>query len=243
MVIKPRHALFSWKGWRGLCFCVLPPAQNVFPSSRRGGACPSRRFLERPRPAHPRSRTLCHGWSEPGAAVKWHRPKFCTAPGPSGPEGMKSGTVFCAPELLRKGVGVSPVNGGPGEERLWAGTPIGAHPRRRFGSFFAAEKGTRPAGRNPQRRMKPIRKPAGGSETPLQRLRRTTAGGDRGRGKPIPYGLEGQASLSGGRANHSRTGWWAGLSTPGRRREGGEKAKQPETCIHRAGPWLFCSAM
>ena len=41
MVIKPRHALFSWKGWRGLCFCVLPPAQNVFPSSRRGGACPS----------------------------------------------------------------------------------------------------------------------------------------------------------------------------------------------------------
>ena len=46
MVIKPRHALFSWKGWRGLCFCVLPPAQNVFPSSRRGGACPSRWFPE-----------------------------------------------------------------------------------------------------------------------------------------------------------------------------------------------------
>ena len=32
--------------------------------------------------------TLCHGWSEPGAAVKWHRPKFCTPSGPSGPEGI-----------------------------------------------------------------------------------------------------------------------------------------------------------
>ena len=30
--------------------------------------------------------TLCHGWSEPGAAVKWHRPKFCTPSGPSGPD-------------------------------------------------------------------------------------------------------------------------------------------------------------
>ena len=26
------------------------------------------------------------GWSEPGAAVKWHRPKFCTPSGPSGPD-------------------------------------------------------------------------------------------------------------------------------------------------------------
>ena len=160
---------------------------------------------------------------------------------------FRPGTVFCAPELLRKGVGVSPVNGGPGGTN-WSRRELVSDgdvslPRRSFGFFPIAGKETRPAGRNPQRRMKPIRKPAGGSETPLQRLRRTTAGGDRGRGKPIPYGLEGQASLSGGRANHSRTGWWAGLSTPGRRREGGEKAKQPETCIHRAGPWLFCSAM
>ena len=123
------------------------PRRGTFPlPSRRGGACPSRRFLERPRPAHPRSRTLCHGWSEPGAAVKWHRPKFCTAPGPSGPEGMKSGTVFCALELLRKGVGVSPVNGGPGEERLWAGTPIGARLRRRFASFADAAKEVAPQG-------------------------------------------------------------------------------------------------
>ena len=121
----------------------------------------------------PPTRTLCHGWSEPGAEVKPYQPKFCTAPGPSGPEGMKSGTVFCALELLRKGVGVSPVNGGPGEERLWAGTPIGAHPRRRFGSFFAEEKGTRPAGRNPPHGRKPFRNLAGGHMGPP--LRRPTA--------------------------------------------------------------------
>ena len=34
--------------------------------------------------------TLCHGWSEPGAAVKPYRIKFYTAPGPSGPEGIKT---------------------------------------------------------------------------------------------------------------------------------------------------------
>ena len=62
----------------------------------------------------PPTRTLCHGWSEPGAEVKPYQPKFCTAPGPSSPEGMKSGTVFCAPELLRKNIGITPVNGGPG---------------------------------------------------------------------------------------------------------------------------------
>ena len=76
---------------------------------------------------HP-SRTLCHGWSEPGAAVKWHRPKFCTASGPSGPEGIIPGTVFCAPEILHEGIGVSPVNGGPGENEL---EPEGTCSRRR----------------------------------------------------------------------------------------------------------------
>ena len=126
----------------GLRFCALTGegaailCRRVFPHpSRRGGACPSRhsvaggpsfhtvgvghwpaRFLfsGQFRSTHPRPCTLCHGWSEPGAEVKPYQPKFCTAPGPSGPEGMKSGTVFCALELLRKGVGVSPVNGGSG---------------------------------------------------------------------------------------------------------------------------------
>ena len=147
------------------------PRRGTFPlPSRRGGACPSRRFLERPRPAHPRSRTLCHGWSEPGAAVKWHRPKFCTAPGPSGPGEIIPGTIFCAPEILRKGIGVSPVNGGLGENEL---EPEGTCFRRRCESppailWFLSHRWERnsPKGRNPPRGMKPVPKPAGGSGDP-----------------------------------------------------------------------------
>jgi hypothetical protein len=100
--------------------------------------------------------TLCHGWSEPGAAVKWCRPKFCADQGPVARKESTPGTVFCAPEILRKGIGVSPVTGGPGVVRLWAGSPIGAHPRRSFGFFPIAGKETRPAGRNPHRGMKPF---------------------------------------------------------------------------------------
>ena len=139
---------FFPKGRRGVLFCA--PIWNITRKRRRGGPLwpPVPAPWERPRPAHPRSRTLCHGWSEPGAAVKLYQPKFCAAPGPSGPERIIPGTVFCAPEILHEGIGVSPVNGGPGVARLWAGTPIGAHPRRRFASFAAAGKGTRPAGRN-----------------------------------------------------------------------------------------------
>ena len=97
---------------------------------RRGGPLwpPVPAPWERPRPAHPRSRTLCHGWSKRGAAVKWHRPKFCAAPGPSGPGGIIPGTIFCAPEILHEGIGVSPVNGGPGENEL---EPEGTCFRRR----------------------------------------------------------------------------------------------------------------
>lgn len=140
----------------GLRFCALTGegaailCRRVFPHpSRRGGACPSRhsvaggpsfhtvgvghwpaRFLfsGQFRSTHPRPCTLCHGWSEPGAAVKWHRPKFCTAPGPSGPGEIIPGTIFCAPEILRKGIGVSPVNGGLGENEL---EPEGTCFRRR----------------------------------------------------------------------------------------------------------------
>ena len=99
------------------------------------------------------TRTLCHGWSEPGAAVKWHRPKFCTAPGPSGPGGIIPGTIFCAPEILRKGIGVSPVNGGPGENEL---EPEGTCSRRRCESppailWFLSHRRER----NSPRRAKP----------------------------------------------------------------------------------------
>ena len=101
----------------GLRFCALTGegaailCRRVFPHpSRRGGACPSRhsvaggpsfhtvgvghwpaRFLfsGQFRSTHLRPCALCHGWSEPGAAVKWNRPKFCTASGPVGPEEIK----------------------------------------------------------------------------------------------------------------------------------------------------------
>ena len=156
------------------------PRRGTFPlPSRRGGACPSRRFLERPRPAHPRSRTLCHGWSEPGAAVKWHRPKFCTAPGPSGPGEIIPGTIFCAPEILRKGIGVSPVNGGLGENEL---EPEGTCFRRRCESppailWFLSHRWER----NSPRRAK--------SYAQNESLPETS-----GRGKPLPYGTVGRHS-------------------------------------------------
>ena len=153
------------------------PRRGTFPlPSRRGGACPSRQFSERPRPAHPRSRTLCHGWSEPGAAVKWHRPKFCTTPGPSGPGGIIPGTIFCAPEILRKGIGVSPVNGGLGENEL---EPEGTCFRRRCESppailWFLSHRWER----NSPRRAK--------SYAQNESLPETS-----GRGKPLPYGTVG----------------------------------------------------
>ena len=143
----------------------------------------------------PPTRTLCHGWSEPGAEVKPYQPKFCTAPGPSSPEGMKSGTVFCAPELLRKGVGVSPVNGGPGEERLWAGTPIGARPRRRFASFAAAGKGGRPKGETCEARGAEWARPTSGK----------VRGGRAGAATP-PYGVSGGSQQDRGMGRNAPAG-------------------------------------
>ena len=190
------------------------PPQNVSPSLRRGGACPSRRISEmavvrrrgesqtRPPPVRGNgsvrrtpTRTLCHGWSEPGAAVKWCRPKFCADQGPVARKESTPGTVFCAPEILWKGVGVSPVNGGPGVVRLWAGTPIGAHPPAAFWFLFCRRKRNSPKGRNPPRGTKPFRTLAGGSgDPPLQRFRRITAGRENGRGRPLPYGTVGKHS-------------------------------------------------
>ena len=64
-------------------------------------------------------------------------------------------------------------------ERLWAGAPIGAHPRRRFASFAAVGKGGRPAGRNPARCGAPSRRA-------LRASRPTGTGGPVSR----PYGME-----------------------------------------------------
>ena len=155
------------------------------------------------------TRTRCHSWSEPGAAVKMRRPKFCTAPGPSGPEKPKPGTGFCAPELLRKGVGVSPVNRGPGENEL---EPEGTCSRRRcesppaaFWFLFRREKRNSPKGRNPVRRRAESSRPTGVTahgngrvwDPPLQRLKQIAAEPDSGRGKPLPYGMDGETFLGG----------------------------------------------
>ena len=144
------------------------------------------------------TRTPCHGWSEPGAVVKWRRPEICAASGPGGPGGIIPGTIFCAPELLRRGIGVSPVNGGRGVERLWAGTPIGAHPRRSFCFFPIAGKETRPAGRNPVRRRAESSRPTGV----------TVRGGWAGQ-ETRPYGVSGrsQQNRTVGGASPSPTGW------------------------------------
>ena len=124
----------------------------------------------------PPTRTLCHGWSEPGAEVKPYQPKFCTAPGPSGPGEIIPGTIFCAPEILRKGIGVSPVNGGLGENEL---EPEGTCFRRRCESppailWFLSHRWER----NSPRRAK--------SYAQNESLPETS-----GRGKPLPYGTVG----------------------------------------------------
>ena len=160
------------------------------------GLAPSRRFLERPRPAHPRSRTLCHGWSEPGAAVKWHRPKiFAPHQGPVAREESYPEPYFARRKFLRKGIGVSPVNGGLGENEL---EPEGTCFRRRCESppailWFLSHRWERnsPKGRNPPRGMKPVPKPAGGSGDP-------------------PYGVSGrsqQNGTTGGASPPLRGGW------------------------------------
>ena len=197
---------------------MWPPAyslRGMFPRSpRRGWACPSRRISEmavvrrrgesqtRPPPIHGNgsvrrtpTRTPCHGWSEPGAAVKWCRPKFCADQGPVARKESTPGTVFCAPEILRKGVGVSPVNGGSGGGATMGGDAHRSPPPAAFWFLFRREKRNSPKGRNPPRGTKPFRTLAGGSgDPPLQRFRRITAGRENGRGKPLPYGTVGKHS-------------------------------------------------
>ena len=120
------------------------------------------------------TRTLCHGWSEPGAAVKWHRPEFCTAPGPSGPGGAKTRNhILCAGNFAERDRGIPRKRGVRGRTN-WSRRELVPDsdvslPRRSFGFFPIAGKETHPTGRNPLREMKPVPKPAGGSgDPPLQ---------------------------------------------------------------------------
>ena len=102
-------------------------------------------------------------------------------------------------------------------ERLWAGTPIGAYPRRRFASFAAVGKGGRPAGRNPARCGAPSRRA-------LRTSRPTGTGGPVSR----PYDMERKSpNEPAGGASPSPTGRRGNI--PRRRTR---KAERP------AGPFL-----
>ncbi len=73
--------------------------------------------------------------------------------GPSGPSGeRKSVNILPAGDNQKAKVALSRKQGS-GEKATWsarcAKALLGAVPQRRFGSFAAAGKGTRPAGRNP----------------------------------------------------------------------------------------------
>ena len=160
----------------GLRFCALTGegaailCRRVFPHpSRRGGACPSRhsvaggpsfhtvgvghwpaRFLfsGQFRSTHLRPCALCHGWSEPGAAVKWNRPKFCTASGPGGPEEIKPRN-----RILRAGTFADGCRGisrkwGSGGEATMGGDAHRSPPPAAVCLLCRRGKGGRPAGRN-----------------------------------------------------------------------------------------------
>jgi hypothetical protein len=73
---------------------------------------------------------------------------FALQQGPAAREELKHGTVFCAPELLWKGVGITPVNGGPGVAPLEPGGDRGTPPAA---FCLLCRRGQRrsPKGRNP----------------------------------------------------------------------------------------------
>ena len=109
------------------------------------------------------------------------------------------GTVFCAPELLRRGVGVSPVNGGPGG-------PAGAmrRPRDIPGGVLVPFS---PGKKELARRAKPYKVRRAESSRPTG----VTAHGDGRVRRPAPTTFQ---------ANHSRTETQEGQAPP--LRDGGE---------------------
>ena len=151
----------------------------------------------------PRSRTLCHGWSEPGAAAKWHQPKFCTASGPSGPEGIQTrNRILRAGNFMEGRRGIS-------RKRGSGGGPAGAvrRPRDSPGdplvSFPSLGKKLAPQGETLQDAARRVVAPYGRHDP-----RRTGGSGTRpygdprlfpihgGRGKPLPYGMAGKHSVA-----------------------------------------------
>ena len=149
---------------------------------------------------HP-TRTLCHGWSEPGAAVKPYRIKFYTAPGPSGPEGIKTRN-----RTLRAG---NFAEGRRGILRKWGsgGGPAGAVRRPR----------DTPGGVLPP--LPPRAKEVASQGETLQGAARRVV---------APYGRHGPRRAGGAEtapttspANHSKTGQQEGKPRLSERKNGG----------------------
>ena len=172
--------------------------------------------------------------------MKWHKPEFCTEPGPSGPEGIKTRS-----RILRAGNFAEGCRGIP-RKRGFGGGPAGAvrrpqdtpggvlvpfSPRKkelaqRAKPCEAARRVVAPYGRHGLRRAggSGIR-PYGGSgkiqqnwgaggsgDPPLQCFRQITAGRENGRGKPLPYGTEGKHSPAG---NRRAATWGRPYGVPG----------------------------
>ena len=90
------------------------------------GLGPARpRFMGTAPSGAPPTRTLCHGWSEPGAVVKWCRPKFCAGPGPSGPEGINTWN-----RILRAGTSAEGYRDNPRKRGSGGGATMGGDAHR-----------------------------------------------------------------------------------------------------------------
>ena len=161
------------------------------------------------------TRTLCHGWSETGAAVEPYQPKFCTVSGPSGPGGMKP--FWKTGGRIRRSAPTTPqvkYSRTGGRAATW-GRPYGGSGRSQqdeaTGGASPSPTGWRgnilrrkTGGRNPVRRRAGSSRPTG-----------ITVHGGRVGQETRPYGAisvmrDVVAAPTGVQADRSRTGGWAG---------------------------------
>ena len=181
--------------------CGGESAGYTSPAPRRGGT------PARPSPIHGNgsvrrtpTRPLCHGWSEPGAAVKWCRPKFCAAPGPSGPEGINTwNRILCAGNFAEGRRGI-PRKRGSGGSDYGRGRPSEPTPGGVLVPFSPRKKELAQRAKpceSSRRVVAPygchgLRRAVGHMGPTLQRLRRITAGRENWRGNPLPYEVPGK---------------------------------------------------
>ena len=201
-------------------------AQGLISAGRNRRAGPRRRGLHIPRFAQKgKARSFHRSASPTQTRFAW----LCVGAacgGHCGRIGVHPSRISCHgwPELLRKGVGVSPVNGGPGRTN-WSRrelVPDGdvSLPRRRFGSFFAAKKEL-------AQRAKPC-----------ETARRVVA----------PYGCHGPRERAGlgpapttSQTDRSRTGQWEGQAPPLRDGWGDIPRRRTSGRPHGAPPTAYPS--